>query len=253
MWEWFIDLLFQILSAIAGVVGDWGLAIILFTFIIRLLLTPLTIKSTKSSAKMQAMQPMMKEIQEKYADDPQRQQQELQKFYAENSFNPLGGCLPLLLQMPIFFALFSVLRDKLPETAHFFNILPSLSQSLSGAFALGGIQEAWVYIVLDILFGVLTLVPMVINARNSDPSQRNQTLIMGVIMAGMMCWFGLNVPVGVLLYYDTSAAWGALQQTFVTRRVLEAAKAEHEARMKNRPIEVDVVRKEHKPRQHKKS
>ena len=253
MWDAFIKLLYDILAAIANVVGDWGLAIILFTFIIRLLLTPLTIKSTKSSAKMQALQPMMKEIQEKYADDPQRQQQELQKFYAENSFNPLGGCLPLLLQMPIFFALFAVLRNLLPAEAHFYNILPSLSQSLSGAFANGGIQEAWIYIVLDILFGVLTLVPMLVNAKSSEPAQRNQTLVMGVVMAGMMMWFGINVPVGVLLYYDTSAAWGAIQQTFITRRVLETAKKEHEERMKNKPIEVDVVRKEHKPRQHKKS
>jgi hypothetical protein len=75
----------------------------------------------------------------------------------------------------------------------------------------------------------------------------------GGVMAGMMMWFGINVPVGVLLYYDTSAAWGAIQQTFITRRVLENAKKEHEERMKNKPVEVDVVRKEHKPRQHKKS
>lgn len=125
MWEWFIGLVSQILATIQSVVGDWGLAIIILTFIIRLLLTPLSIHSTKSSARMQALQPRMMEIQERYRDDPQRLNEEMMKFQRENKFNPFGGCLPLLLQMPVFFALFSVLQYHLPADAHFiiFSIL----------------------------------------------------------------------------------------------------------------------------------
>ena len=197
MWEWFIGFLTQVLAGIAGFCGDWGLAIILLTFIIRILLTPLTIKSTRSSAQMQVLQPRMMEIQERYADDPVRQQEELRKIYSEHKFNPLGGCLPLFLQMPVFFALFTVLKN-VPSGAHFYNILPALDGSCAGVLASGGIGAAWVYILLDVLFGALTFLPMYLNTRNSAAGQQqSQTLVMGVVMAGMMMWFGWTVPVGV--------------------------------------------------------
>lgn len=252
MWDWFISFLYQILAFLAGLVGDWGLAIIVLTFIIRLILTPLTLGSTKSSARMQALQPKMKEIQERYADNPQRMNEEMQKFYSENKFNPLGGCLPLLLQMPVFFALFSVLRDSLPVEAHFFGILDSLSQSVAGALASGGIAGAWVFIVLDIAFGLLTFLPMYLNSASSSAEQRSQTLIMGAVMAAMMMWFGWSVPVGVLLYYDTSAAWGVIQQLFITNKVMESVRQKEAARVANQVV-VDVVRKEKKARPHKKN
>lgn len=252
MWDWFIQFLTSVLAQLASFLGDWGLAIIVLTFIIRLILTPLTVKSTRSSAKMQALQPRMKEIQERYADDPAKQQEEMQNFYAENKFNPLGGCLPVLLQMPIFFALFSVLK-AVPSEAHFYNILSSLSFSPAESLASLGISGAIVPILLDILFGVLTLIPMLLqNQATSDPAQVKQTRIMGAVMAVMMVYFGWGVPVGVVLYYDTSAAFGVVQQKFVTTKVLEKAKAEEEERAKNAPIQVDVVRKDKKPRPHKK-
>lgn len=93
MWDWFIDFLMQILQWLANFSGDWGIAVIILTIIIRLLVMPLMTKSTASSARMQALQPKMMEIQNKYADDPERQAEELRKFTAENKFNPLGGCL----------------------------------------------------------------------------------------------------------------------------------------------------------------
>ena len=194
----------------------------------------------------------MKELQERYADNPQRMNEEMQKFYSESKFNPLGGCLPILLQMPIFFALFSVLKDKLPAEAHFFSILDSLSQSVSGALAVNGIAGAWLFILLDIAFGLLTFVPMYLNSVNSSEEQRSQTLIMGVVMAGMMMWFGWSVPVGVLLYYDTSAAWGVVQQLFITNKVMESARKKEAERAANQVV-VDVVRKEKKSRPHKKN
>ena len=148
MWDWIVQILFQALQLIQGFAGDWGLSIIILVVIIRLALTPMMLKSTKSTARMQVLQPKLMEIQERYADDPQRQAEEMQKFYSENKFNPFGGCLPLLIQMPIMIALFNLLRDLghyFPSAAEqgfsFFNILPNLVMSPSQAFA-GGFAEA---------------------------------------------------------------------------------------------------------------
>jgi YidC/Oxa1 family membrane protein insertase len=119
-------------------------------------------------------------------------------------------------------------------------------------FASAGIAGAWVYIVFDIAFGVLTLIPMIMNLANTPEEQRQTSLIMGVVMAGMMLWFGWTVPAAVLLYYDTSALWQVVQQKIVTQRVMEKVKRETEEQLKNQPVQVDVVRKEKKPRPHKK-
>lgn len=251
MWDWFISFLTNVLASLARLTGDWGVAVIILTFIMRLIVMPLMTRSTASSARMQALQPKMKEIQDRYANDRERQAQEMQRFYSENKFNPLGGCLPVLIQMPVFFALFTVARN-VPAEAHFLNIMPSLSQSASGALAAGGLAGALIYIILDIAFGILTFVPLVMNLKNTGEDQRQQTLIMGIMMAIMMLWFGWSVPGAVLLYYDTSAIWQVVQQKVVTQRVMDRVKAETEAKMANQPVQVDVVRKERKPRPHKK-
>lgn len=257
MWEAFTNLITYILTSIHGLCGDWGLAIIILTLIVRLLIMPLMTKSTKSSAKMQVLQPQMQAIQERYADDPQRMQEEMRKFYSENKFNPMGGCLPILLQMPIFFALFSVIRNVeviANGTASFFNIVPNLSYGPAQAIAESGISGAVVYIFLDVLFGVLTLIPMLLNTQiSTDPAQLRTSKIMGVVMAVWMVWIGWSLPSGVLLYYNTSALWQVAQQQLITKRVMADAKAEAEAKLAERPIEVNVTRKENKRRPHKKS
>ena len=259
MWDAICNLLKTVLAAIEGFCGDWGLAIIILTIIIRLLLIPLMTRSTEASAHMQMLQPKLKEIQTKYADDPVRQRDEMQKLYTENKFNPLGGCLPILLQMPIFFALFTVTSrvgeatSKLGEPAHFYGILPSLQYSASKAFSEWGIAGGWVYVLLVVVFGVLTLIPMLMNLKNMEGEQRSQSLIMGVMMAIMMLWVGWGLPSGVLLYYDTSALWQVVQQKLVTQRVMDRAKAEAQAKLDKQPVEVEVVRKEHKPRPKKKA
>ena len=109
MWEAFCGLIETVLEWIANLCGDWGLAIIILTFIIRLALLPLSIKQVTSTTRMSLMSGRMQEIQSRYANDPQRQAEEMRRFYSENDVNPIGGCLPLILQMPIFFALFTVL------------------------------------------------------------------------------------------------------------------------------------------------
>ncbi len=252
MWDWFVNFLTQVLAFLANTCGDWGVAVIILTVIIRILIMPLMTRSTASTARMQALQPLLQELQEKYADDPVRLNEEMRKFQAEHNFNPLGGCLPMFLQMPVFFALFTVARN-VPTDAHFLNILPSLSLSVREAMALFGISGAMVYIIFDIAFGLLTFIPMILNSRTmTDDAQRQQSLVMGIMMGAMMIWFGLQVPAAVLLYYNTSAVWQIVQQQLVTNRVMEKVKAEEAERLAAQPVKVDVVRKERKPRPKKK-
>ena len=251
MWDWFVSFLTKVLEVLANTTGDWGLAVIILTFIVRLLIMPLMNKSTASTARMQVLQPKLMEIQEKYADDPVRMNEEMRKFQAENNFNPLGGCLPMLLQMPVFFALFSAMRN-VPEGACFYNIMPSISMSVREAVASLGLAGSAVYILFDVGFGLMTLLQMLVNVKNVPEEQRQQNIVMGVMMGVMMVWFGWSVPAAVLLYYVTSAIWQIVQQQLVTKRVMEAAKAEAEADMASRPQEIHVVRRERKPRPKKK-
>lgn len=258
MWDWIVEILFQTLKLIQGFAGDWGLSIIILVVIIRLLLTPLMLKSTKSTARMQVLQPKLMELQDRYADDPERLSREMQKFYAENKFNPLSGCLPLLIQMPILIALFNLLRDLgryFPEAAEggfsFYGILPNLVMSPAQAFATN-IESAIPYLLALILFGLLTFIPQMYMTRNQTGAQAQSTKMMMAVMSVMMIVMGWGLPSGVLLYYDVSSAWQVTQQLFVTNKIIEKAKAEEEARLANAPIEVDVVRRERKQRPHKK-
>lgn len=255
MWDWIVNILFVILQFIQGIVVDWGVAIIILVVIIRLLLTPLMLKSTKSTARMQVLQPKLQEIQDRYADDPNRQAEEMQKFYNENSFNPFAGCLPLLIQMPILLALFTLLRnleDYFPGGEFsFFNILPDLTATPSAMFS-ESIVGSIPYIVMLLLFGVLTLIPQLYSTRNQTGDQVSQTKMTAVIMAIMMVFIGWSLPGGVLLYYDVSSGWQVIQQIFVTNRVIENAKREEEEKQAAKPIEIDVVRKQKKARPRKK-
>lgn len=258
MWDWIVQILLQILRFIQGFASDWGLSIIILTVIVRLILTPLLLKSTKSTARMQVLQPKLMEIQQKYADDPQRQAEEMQKFYSENKFNPLGGCLPLLIQMPILLALFTLLRNLpgyIGESGvvfSFYNIMPDLTTTPGVQWA-NGIATALPYLISLILFGILTVIPSLYQSHNQTGQQASSMRTMALVMGIMMLWLGWNLPAGVLLYYDVSSLWQVAQQIFVTRRVMEKAKAEEEERLAHAPIEVDVVRREHKARPRKKN
>ena len=131
MWEAFKNAIFWCIQSTYNFVDDWGAAILIITIIFRLLLMPLMHKQTKSNYMMQKIQPRIQELQTKYADDQLRLNQEVQKLYAEANFNPLAGCLPMFLQMPIFVALFQVLREmgSRPEVGDysFYNLVGDLT------------------------------------------------------------------------------------------------------------------------------
>jgi len=217
--------LFWVLQALYGVVGDYGVAIIGLTILIRIALLPLTIKQTKSMYELQRIQPKIKALQEKYKNDKEKLQEETLKFYQENKVNPFGGCLPLLLQMPIFFALFQMLgttgnkpglfpqyiaglSDAAAEQAsRFWVILPDITKSASQMFESAGIAQALPYIVFVVLFGLSTLLPQLM-----QPGAQAQQKQMAYIMGGMMLFFGWSVSGGVLLYWVTQGLLGIIQQ-----------------------------------------
>lgn len=258
MWDWIVNILLEVLKVIQGFAVDWGLSIIILVVIVRLLLTPMMLKSTKATARMQVLQPKLLELQERYADNPQRQAEEMQKFYSENKFNPLAGCMPMFIQMPILIALFTLLRDLPHYFPHyegsfsFFNLLPSLITSPAMAMS-DGFAAAMPYIIALVLFSVLTLIPQLYMSRNQTGAQAQSMRTMGIVMTIMMLFIGWGLPAGVLLYYDVSTLWQVVQQIFVTQKVIDKAKAEEEARMANAPIEIEVVRRERKKRPHKKN
>lgn len=256
MWEIIKNWIFDVIQFFYDFCGDWGLAIIIVTVIFRIIVAPLMHKQAKSSYQMQKVQPLMQEIQRKYADDPTRQQEEMQKLYAEAKFNPLAGCLPMLLQMPIFVALFQVLNEMGSRTEGtsyvFYNLIPSLVTTPSQAFS-QGIGTFVPYVILMIIFAGSMFVPMLLQQKNNkDDAQRKQTLIMSGVMSLFMLWISWGSPAGVLLFWGVSSIIGVLQQQ-VSLRVMkkkdEAAAAEA---VEIKPIEVDVTRKVKKPRPKKK-
>ncbi|MGV8084090.1 MAG: YidC/Oxa1 family membrane protein insertase [Coriobacteriia bacterium] len=252
LWTEFQRLIFEALQWIYSIVGDWGMAIIVLTVAFRIILMPLTIKQTKSMLELQRIQPKIKELQAKYKDDPTKLQEETMKFYQENKVNPFGGCLPALLQSPIFFALYGVLRgtqgnrpagmmiqhlNEIGQKGTFYNIITDISITPAAAWG-QGVVYAIPYVLLVLIFGLSVWLPQALM-----PGEKQQKMI-GLVMAVVMLTFGWSAPAGVLLYWDASSIWGLAQQQIIMgiskRRVaaeeaaaaeqLELEKAEKEAK-----------------------
>jgi len=250
-WEQFKDLIFLALEYFYGLTNDWGLAIILLTIALRIIILPLTWKQTVSMYEMQKVQPKIKALQEKYKNDKEKLQEETLKFYQENKVNPFGGCLPLLLQMPIFFALFNVLRSDLPDDASFLGIIPNLTYTpkmvytaaaaANGAGPVAGVIAALPYLILVVVFAVSIWLPQALM-----PGDKQQKMI-GAYMAIVMLFFGWSSPAGVLLYWDVSSIWGVAQQqvtmAWMNRRLeKDGEPAEPEGKpKKSLPKEQDVT------------
>lgn len=254
MWEAILEVVFQIIAFFEGLVGDWGLAIIIVTAIFRLLLTPIMFKQSKSSFQMQKMQPLMTKVRETFADDPVRQSQEMQKLYAETKFNPLTGCLPMLIQIPIFLALFNVLRNIGDYTTgtsfQFYNIVPDLLIAPSAALG-SGFGAFLPYLILLLVFAGLTFLPVLLQQRQQKTAQSSQMMLMMGFMSLFMLFVGWGTPAGVLLFWGTSSIF-ALIQSQGSLYILRKRDAEEEAQAELRPIEVNVTRKVQKKRQSKK-
>lgn len=242
-----INLLRPIQSAIEYVIiflynntiANYGIVIILLTIIVRLVLTPLTLTQTRSMAKMQRLQPQLQELQKKYKDDKQKLQQETMDFYRKNNVNPLSGCLPLLLQLPIFFALFQALRTPSQIVTDVIGT-PFIPVYMFGAvknflanipnpnfnFLWMNLNERDPYYILVILM----VATMFISTKmtTTDPKQSFITYAMPVIF-GAISW---SLPSGILVYWITTNIWSIGQQYIVNRFVKrEAKKAEEQKKV----------------------
>ncbi len=192
------------LNLFFAVIKNYGVAIILLTLLMRILFWPLTHKSTESMKRMQEAQPQVKALQEKYKSDPQRAQQEVMKFYRENKINPMGGCLPMVVQMPVFFALFTVLRNAIELRYAGFLWIADLSQP-ENLFA-GQIPYIGSLNILPVLMSASMIFQQKLSSPSTaaTPEQAQQQKMMMYMMPIMMLFIFYSMPSGLTLYWTTS-------------------------------------------------
>ncbi|MCD9027923.1 membrane protein insertase YidC [Luteimonas sp. BDR2-5] len=199
--------LFWILSKLHGLLGNWGWSIIGLVLLVKLALYPLSVAQYKSMAKMRKFQPRIAQLKERYGDDKQKFQMAMMELYKKEKINPVGGCLPVLLQMPVFFALYWVLLESV-ELRHAPWIL--WIQDLTAR------DPYFILPVLNIaiMWATQKLTPMV----GMDPMQQKIMQLMPVIFGVIMVFF----PSGLVLYWVTNGGLGLLQQWWMIRRYSEA-------------------------------
>ncbi len=204
-----------------NITTNYGLVIILLTLIVRVILTPLTISQTRSMAKMQKLQPQLKEMQKKYKEDKQKLQQETMEFYKKNKVNPLAGCLPLILQMPVFFALFQVLREPSQK------VLDIVGDNFN--FLWMNLNERDPYYILVIVM-VATMF-LSTKMTTTDPSQTKIMYIMPVVF-GFISW---QFPAGILVYWVTTNIWSIGQQ-WIVNKIISKQKVKEELEQKKKKL-----------------
>lgn len=177
-------------------VGNWGVAIILLTLMVRILVLPLNISTFKSTKKMQKLQPVIASLRERYKDDPQAMNREMMGIWKEHKVNPLGGCLPMLLQLPIFFALYRVLGQSIElYQAPFFGWIQDLS-----------VKDPWY--VLPVLLAISMYFQQKMTPTTMDPTQAKVMQFLPLIFALMM----VTLPSGLTLYIFVNTLSGVLLQ-----------------------------------------
>ena len=210
VWDQFVDFMEWSLNSLANFFNNGGLGIIAFTIIVKTILLPLTVKSIRSSKNMQELAPKIKELQKKYGADRQRVSQETMALYQAHGVNPLSGCLPMLIQIPIFFGVYrAIMNLSNSGTGHWtdsFLWLPDLAE-----------PDPW--FILPIMAGVFQFIQTRMmrpaNQKITDPQQQIMNTMMN-FMPLMVVVFGWGFPAGVVLYWVTQSAYSVVQQWFIT-------------------------------------
>jgi YidC/Oxa1 family membrane protein insertase len=199
----------------ASVGFPWGIAIVVLTVLVRIVIVPLTVKQIRSMQKLQVVAPQLKAIQQKYKNDKKRQQEEIMNFYRENKVNPAASCLPIVLQIPIFIALFFVLRDfeeevwlpKYPDSdLGFLGIVPNITDPVNAHWS------GYLLLVLYIASQVLSTILM------SATMDRTQRAIF-IALPFVFVFFILSFPTGLMIYWVTTNLW-TVGQGWITRRLI---------------------------------
>lgn len=197
--------LFWLLDVIHGLVGNWGWAIIILTLLIKLAFYKLSETSYKSMAHMRKVQPRMVQIKERYGDDRQRMNQALMELYRKEKINPLGGCLPILVQIPVFIALYWVLLESVElRQAEWILWITDLSTRDP-------------YYILPLLMGVTMLLQQRLNPAPLDPIQAKVMMVLPIVFTVFFAFF----PAGLVLYWVANNALSIAQQWYITRVVMK--------------------------------
>jgi YidC/Oxa1 family membrane protein insertase len=240
MWGAFVGLIESAIALFQGVVGNWGLAIILFTVLIKVITWPLTAKQLKSTKAMQEIQPRQKELQEKYKDDREALTRETMALYKEMGVNPAMGCLPMLVQFPIWIGLYQAIlnlaRDE--QLTEGFLMIPSLAcpttdvtetacslvNGLTWPLDFANLPQTWPYLILPVLTVVtqvaisrfMTPTPSTPAGGEQDPTQAMMKQ-MTTFMPIMFGFFALQFPAGLALYWVTNNVLTGLQYGLMNR------------------------------------
>src|SRR4051812_44010893 len=241
-------LIAQVLEFFYSLVPNYAIAIALLTLTVMLILTPLTLKGTRSMMMMQIVQPELKKLQAQYKDDRQKLNEEMMKFYKENSINPLSGCLPLLIQMPVFLVLYRVLHGLTQQAANggfepaYLDKSSELYQSLVGqtemkAFGIDlassasnavskGIGHAIPYLILVIGVCLTSVVQQKqISGRNPAAQSNPQQQLLMKLGPIMITFFSLIVPAGLAVYFFVSNLYRVGQQELISRTIYKTPEA----------------------------
>lgn len=198
--------IYSLLNQINNLVGNWGIAIMGVTFVIKLLFFPLSNASFKSMAKMRKIQPRLKELQERFKDDRQRFNTEMMAMYRKEKVNPLGGCLPILIQIPVFMALYWVLSETVEfRQAPFFGWIQDLS-----------VQDP--FFVLPVIMGISMKIQQGLNPPPIDPVQAKVMKMFPIVFTVFFLFF----PAGLVWYWVVNNTLSILQQTYITKQIENA-------------------------------
>jgi YidC/Oxa1 family membrane protein insertase len=211
IWNQYVDFLVWLLNSLTSTFSSAGIGIIAFTIIVKTLMLPLTVKALRSSKAMQELQPKIKELQKKHGNDRQRISQETMALYQQYRVNPMAGCLPMVIQIPIFFGLYRSIMLLSTSGAglwdHGFLWLPSLAH-----------PDPWH--ILPILAGLFQFVQTQMmrpanQPKSTDPQQAMMNSVMN-IMPLTVVFFGWNFAAGPVLYWATQSVYSVVQQWFIT-------------------------------------
>jgi len=224
LWNAFVNALIESLKLISGVFGSYGIAIIVLTALVRLLTMPLTQQQVRSSKAIQELQPQLMALQKKYAKDKEKLTREQMKLYREAGINPAAGCLPMLIQLPLWVALYQALHNMARAGAlqEGFLWIPSLAEPSGLAWLWPPSNWEWPATPAYLTLPLLTMASQFIVQKmispptpSRDPQQAAMTEMM-ILMPLMMGFFALQVPSGLTLYWVTSNILSIIQQYFVT-------------------------------------
>jgi len=206
---WFIaQPIFWLLQHIHSLLGNWGFSIIVLTMLIKGLFFPLSAASYKSMARMRAVAPKLAALKEQHGDDRQKMSQAMMELYKKEKINPLGGCLPILVQMPVFLSLYWVLLESVEmRQAPFILWITDLS-----------IKDP--FFILPIIMGATMFIQQRLNPTPPDPMQAKVMKLMPIIFTFFFLWF----PAGLVLYWVVNNCLSITQQWYITRKIEAATK-----------------------------